>query len=228
MQPTRVWQDIYIVGGPTISSPLDCCVYLIDAGELVLVDAGAGHSFVRLVDNIRLAGFDPENLSFILATHSHVDHTGNLAMFRESYKVKIIAHELDAEAIESGRGIGAEFYGIEYRPCPVDIKLTNKEAELRLKKHMLKILHIPGHTPGSVAAYVDISGKRVLFGQDIHGPYEPAFGGDISKAVPSLEELLSLNADLLCEGHYGVYQSAAEVRQYITSQLNRLKRKLNE
>ncbi len=228
MQPSCIWDDVHIVGGPCISHPFDCCVYLIDAGELVLVDSGAGYSFSHLLTNIRLAGFAPEELTFVVATHRHVDHTGSLAAFREKYQAKIVAHKLDADAIESGKNVGAEFYGIEYQACPVDVKLIEKESKFCLKKYMLNILHIPGHTPGSVAVYLDINGKRVLFGQDIHGPYEPAFGGDITKAIASLEELLSLNADILCEGHYGVYQPAAEVRQYINSQLRLLKRKLGD
>jgi len=201
---------------------------LIDAGELVLIDSGAGYSFSRLVNNFRIIGLAPENLSFVVATHRHVDHIGSLFRFREQYKVKVIAHELDAEAIESGRHVGAEFYGIDYQPCTVDIKLEGKAFELRLRKYVLKILHVPGHTPGSVIAYLDINGKRVLFGQDVHGPYEPTFGGDIYKAVKSLEELLSLNADILCEGHYGVYQPAVEVYRYIKSQLDLLKTKLDK
>lgn len=228
MQPSCIWHDVYIVGGPSISHPFDCCVYLIDAGELVLVDSGAGYSFPHLLTNIRLVGFTPEKLSFVVATHRHVDHTGGLAAFREKYQAKIVAHELDAGAIESGKNVGAEFYGIEYQPCIVDIKLTAKLSEFRLKKYMLKILHIPGHTPGSTAVYLDINGRRVLFGQDIHGPYEAAFGGDVTKAIASLEGLLSLNADILCEGHYGIYQPATEVQQYINSQLRLLKRKLGD
>lgn len=211
MQPSSIWHDVYLVGGPSISHQFDCCVYLIDAGELVLVDSGAGYSVSHLLTNIRLVGFAPEELAFVIATHRHVDHTGGLAAFREKCQAKIVAHKLDAGAIESGNNVGTEFYGIEYRPCTVDVKLMAKTCEFRLKKYLLKILHIPGHTPGSVAVYVDINGKRVLFGQDIHGPYEPAFGGDIIKAIVSLEELLSLNADILCEGHYGIYQPAAEV-----------------
>ncbi len=39
MQAFRVWSDIYIVGGPAISHPLDCCVYL----NLVLIIATHRH-----------------------------------------------------------------------------------------------------------------------------------------------------------------------------------------
>ncbi len=225
MQPFRIWSDIYIVGSSAISHPLDCCVYLIDAGGLILIDAGIGNSFPLLTNNIRRLGLIPENLTFIIATHRHIDHVGGLAKFKQVYNVKIIAHELDADAIESGKGVGAEFYGIKYHPCTIDIRLTENETELHLEKHTLKILHIPGHTSGSLAIYLDIDGKRVLFGQDIHGPYETVFGGDIRQAIISLKKLLQLNADILCEGHYGICQPATEVSQYIKDYLNLLERK---
>lgn len=55
-RPFRVWKDVYAIGGSDLSHPADCCVYLIDAGELILIDSGAGESFNRLVDNIEALG----------------------------------------------------------------------------------------------------------------------------------------------------------------------------
>ena len=82
--------------------------------------------------------------------------------------------------------------------------------------------NIRWHTPGSIAAYVDIDGKRVLFGQDIHGPYIPEWGADRELAAASLQKLIDLKADVLCEGHFGVYQPAEEVRRYIEYYLDTL------
>ena len=65
-------------------------------------------------------------------------------------------------------------------------------------RHELKIVHIPGHTPGSIAAYLDIDGQRVLFGQDIHGPYLPQWGADREQARASLLKLIGVKADVLC------------------------------
>jgi len=226
MPPCRIWHDIYLIGGSDVSHPLDCCIYLIDAGELVLIDTGMGYSFPILIGNIRSLGFDPKDLSLVIATHRHIDHVGSLAMFRQKYNIKVVAHRLDADAMESGKGVGASFYGVTYHPCPVDIQLEGKESELKLTKHALRLLHIPGHTPGSIAVYLDCYGKRVLFGQDIHGPYEPMFGGNIEQAIISLKELLELKADLLCEGHYGVLEPKAEVIQYINGHLRSLEKRL--
>ncbi|HIE17923.1 MAG TPA: MBL fold metallo-hydrolase [Dehalococcoidia bacterium] len=107
-----------------------------------------------------------------MSPHCHIDHIGALSQFKQIYGVKVISHALDAKAIESGEQVGAEFYGVDFQPCPVDAKLHREEDELRFGRHKLRVLHIPGHTMGSIALYMDIAGRRTLFGQDIHGSYQ--------------------------------------------------------
>ena len=228
VRPFRIWKDIYIIGSAELSHPYDCCVYLIDAGELILIDTGAGKSFNRLVDNIVSLGFAPEKLGSIIATHCHIDHIGALSRFRQEYGTKIIAHEMDAQAIETGRQVGAESYGVDYQPCSVDIRITEAKHTIRCGNYDLKTLHIPGHTQGSMVVYTDVAGKRVLFGQDIHGPYEMAWGGDPTQAIISLQKLIELRADILCEGHFGIYQPADEVKRYIEDYLYQLQRRANK
>jgi len=218
-KPFRIWQDIYAIGGPDLSGMDDCCVYLIGGSEPIMIDAGAGNSYNRLVKNIESLGFDPQKLAAIIVTHAHIDHIGALSQFHEEFGTKLIAHELDSDAIETGKGTGAEFYGLSYRPCKVDLKLSKPEESLRFGEQELHIVHIPGHTPGSIAIYLDMSGKRVLFGQDIHGPYYPEWGADLAKARVSLKTLCELNTDILCEGHFGIYEPASEVKRYIQGYL---------
>jgi glyoxylase-like metal-dependent hydrolase (beta-lactamase superfamily II) len=55
----------------------------------------------------------------------------------------------------------------------------------------------------------------VLFGQDIHGPYFPHWGADLAAARRSLQKLIDLKADILCEGHFGIYRPAEQVERYI-------------
>jgi glyoxylase-like metal-dependent hydrolase (beta-lactamase superfamily II) len=223
-EPFRVWKDIYMVGSAELSHPYDCCVYLLDAGDLLLIDsgAGAGKSFDKLVSNIERLGFSPRRLKAVLVTHAHIDHIGSLHQFREVFNTRIIAHEIDARAIEQGAGVGAEAYGVDYTPCPVDLKIKGSEESLQFGDYQVKVIHIPGHTPGSVAAYIDMDGKRILFGQDIHGPYLPEWGGDTAKARQSLQKLIDLKADILCEGHFGIYQPGAVVERYIQEYLDNL------
>ncbi len=179
----------------------------------------------KLVENIRVLGFDPRQLKTVIVTHAHIDHIGALADFQRQYGVSLVAHELDAPPIESGKGTGAEFYGVTYKPGKVDIKIGQPETRLSFSRYDLSLVHIPGHTPGSLAVYVDME-QRVLFGQDIHGPYLAEWGADPAQAATSLQKLLDLKADILCEGHFGIFQPADEVERYITGYLRQLQRKV--
>jgi metallo-beta-lactamase class B len=218
--PGKIIDGVYIVGSADISHSYDCSVYLVDAGQLVLIDAGAGLSFERLTANIRSLGLRPESLDTLVVTHRHIDHVGALARFKSELGVSIVVHEGDAEAIETGDGVLADFYGVDYAGVRADRILRGAEETLGFDRLELKAVHIPGHTPGSIALYFDSSsGERVLFGQDIHGPYNPAWGADPEAARASLEKLIGLNADILCEGHFGVVRGAAAVKKFIAQYL---------
>ena len=91
-----------------------------------------------------------------------------------------------------------------------------EKTVLSIGADRLTILHTPGHTPGSVVVYVDRKGKRILFGQVIHGPFDPAFKSDISAWRQSMLKLLDLEADLLAEGHYGLFEGKQRVYDFIS------------
>jgi len=66
-----------------------------------------------------------------------------------------------------------------------------------------------------VAYLAESEGLRVLFGQDVHGPIHPSLRSNLRHYRNSLELLLSLEADILCEGHYGVYRGKKAVSDFI-------------
>lgn len=223
MVPEEIGKGVYVVGGPGISHPADCSVYLVDAGsELVMIDAGAGPGAEAILRNVRSLGFDPSRIGYLIATHCHIDHIGGIARIRDETGCLVICSEADREGIELGepRLTAADLYGIEYWPVRVDLPLDGEEEALRLGEREFRIIAIPGHTPGSIAVVVDLEGLRFLFGQDVHGPFSDAWGSDVSRWRRSMERLLDLEADLLCEGHAGVFRGS-EVRIYIQSQLRR-------
>ncbi|PKN74471.1 MAG: Zn-dependent hydrolase [Deltaproteobacteria bacterium HGW-Deltaproteobacteria-10] len=218
MKTEEIAEGVYLIGGPNVTPPEDAAVYLIDfAGELVMIDSGAGNSSSQLVRNIEMLGLNPAELTHIILTHCHIDHIGSAAYFREKYNSKIVIHELDAQALETGDSIktAANWYGTTFPPTRVDRKLKGVHEILKFGKEDLHCLHTPGHTPGSISVYLDRAGTRILFGQDIHGPFNRAFESDIQAWKKSMNVLLSLEADILCEGHFGIYQPKNKVRDYI-------------
>ncbi len=214
----EIISGVYLIGGPNVTQGEDAAVYLIDfAGELVLIDAGAGGSSSQLVRNIEMLGLDPAKVSSVILTHCHIDHIGSAPFFQKQYGAKIVIHELDAKALETGDSIrtAANWYGTTFPPMKIDRKLVGSVEVIKFGNEDLHCLHTPGHTPGSISVYLDRGGRRVLFGQDIHGPFNSAFGSDISAWKKSMQTLLDLEADILCEGHFGIYQPKERVKAYI-------------
>ncbi|MEI6558950.1 MAG: MBL fold metallo-hydrolase [Rhodospirillaceae bacterium] len=215
-----ITDEIWQVGGRGLTAPDDAAVYLIDfGGRAALVDSGCGRSLDRLLSNVGEAGVTPERIECLLLTHCHFDHTGGAAGLRGLLGGTVIAHALDAPFIEQGDSevSAATWYGARMPPCRVDRRLAGAETRLTLGGRIITALHVPGHSPGSQVFVVESAGRTVLFGQDVHGPLHPALLSDPGDYQRSLQRLLAVGADILCEGHYGVIRGRAEVERFITS-----------
>jgi glyoxylase-like metal-dependent hydrolase (beta-lactamase superfamily II) len=219
MKPLEIEKDIFIVGGPDITDGRDGCIYLINLGELILVDTGAGWSVNKIVNNIKGLALNCKNLTKILLTHCHIDHIGGAPEIKRRFGSKIYIHKLDAPPLENGDPIltAANWYQTTFPPTPVDVKFNLPEEILTIGGQKIMCLHTPGHTPGSICIYLDKNGKRILFGQDLHGPLLEEFGSNIEDYGHSTKKLLDLDADILCEGHFGICRTKKEVKNYILS-----------
>ncbi len=219
----EVCPGIYQVGGGELSHPDDCCIYLIrDENESVLIDSGAGRSMQRILDNIAAIGIDLKSINTIIATHGHIDHIGGLAYLQKHLQAQVIAHHLELPAIADGRPelTAAKWYGVNYQTVAVDRILRESHELVKTGKLELHCLHTPGHTPGGISIYLDSGDQRILFGQDIHGPFNQAWGSDMDSWHNSMQMLLQLKADILCEGHFGIYRPAPAVRNFIQKHLD--------
>lgn len=219
MKQLEIVENIFIVGGPDITDGRDGCIYLINLEELILIDAGAGWSVDKIVNNINKLAFNCNNLTKILLTHCHIDHIGGAPEIKRRFGSRIYIHKLDAPPLENGDSVltAANWYQTSFPPTRVDVKLNSPEETLIIGDQKIVCLHTPGHTPGSICIYLDKSGKRILFGQDLHGPILPEFGSNLEDWDRSTQKLLDLDADILCEGHFGIYKTKKEVRNYILS-----------
>jgi len=197
-------------------------VYVVDCNsELALVDAGVSEDISRICRNIKSMGLNPKLISTLFITHSHVDHIGGAASFRKTYGCKTVAHELDSDALETANPelTGAALYNQILIPCMVDVKLSGSEGDISVGNKMFRWIHTPGHTPGSISILLNTSGGSVLFAQDVHGPFMPQFGSNISDWAKSMKKLIGLDFDILAEGHFGIYRPKNRAIEYIKSYL---------
>ena len=216
----EITHEILQVGGSGLTSMEDAAIYLIHfEGHAALVDAGCGRVQERLFKNIRDYDVELEQIEYLLITHCHFDHSGGIQGIKEKTPCKVVAHELEAPYLEKGDDMvtAAKWYGSSLEPVPIDIKLGGHEATIDLGGRPVKAIHAPGHSPGSVVYTTESEGLKILFGQDVHGPLDASLLSNREDYVKSLNLLLSLEADILCEGHFGIFRGKEEVANFIRS-----------
>ena len=218
----QIIENLWQVGGDGYTSSDDAAVYLVRFGQhAALIDAGCGSGHDLLIGNISacLPGNIPITTLFL--THCHFDHTGGAEALRHHYGCRIVAHKEDAVYLESGdsKVTAASWYGTRMEPLKIDLLLHDPSQTLTVGEGSIKAYHWPGHSPGSVIYTTELDGQRVLFGQDVHGPIHPDLLSDRTLYQQSLKLMLSLNADILCEGHFGVIKGKNNVRRFIGSYL---------
>ncbi len=214
----QITTEIFQVAGTGLTTADDAAGYLIKIGAAAaLIDAGGGAATDKLLANIRDCGVNPEDLVYLFLTHCHYDHTGGAAALQKLLPLKIVAHALDAPYLEKGDNevTAASWYGAGIDPVVIDLKWPGASQTFSLGDRPLVGYHTPGHSPGSAVYVMESAGLKVLFGQDVHGPLHPSLLSNRTDYRRSLHLLLDLEADILCEGHYGVYRGKKEVAAFI-------------
>ncbi len=216
----KITGEIIQIGGSGLTAPEDAAVYLINFdGHAAMIDAGCGASVGMLLKNIRASGLKLNQIACLLLTHCHFDHAGGAKAIQDKTGCRIVAHERDAQFLEEGNNAvtAAAWYGSVMKPFQIDWKLSGEVTDIELGNRIIKAIHIPGHSPGSLAYLTESEGKTVLFAQDVHGPLAPTLLSDEEAYLDSLQKLLELEADILCEGHYGIFKGKEEVKGFIAS-----------
>jgi len=211
-----IWQ----VGGDGLSASGDAAVYLACFGaSAALIDAGCGHGHEKIIANIHACIGPQATIKYLFLTHCHYDHTGGADALRRELGCSIVAHEQDAVFLESGDSdvTAAAWYNDQLAPFAVDHKVKGSEEIFPIGAGAVKALHAPGHSPGSMVLVTESGGQKVLFGQDVHGPLHPSLLSNRDDYIASLFMLLGLGADILCEGHFGVYRGRDKIKQFIGS-----------
>jgi len=138
--------------------------------ESVLVDApGDAQAILDCLEDTK-----PQ---YILITHSHFDHTGALKELKHRLNIPVAAHKADAKRI----------------PLSPDLFLKDGDL-LSFGDIKLRVLHTPGHTPGSLCFH---SGMYLISGDTLFpgGPGKTGSSSDLDQIITSLKEKIFVLPD---------------------------------
>ena len=189
-----------------IFNPIQENTYVVwdETMEAVVIDAGN----MGERENDVLAKFIADNgLKPVLAlnTHGHFDHLLGVDFLRNRYGAKLAMSSKD-EFLLKGASVSAELFGIRAGDLPeaIDIDLEGEES-VKFGNTELKIISVPGHTPGHLAFYEPESNVLftgdTLFRESIGRTDLP--GGDYSWIMRSIiENILPLGDEVkIYPGH---------------------------
>jgi glyoxylase-like metal-dependent hydrolase (beta-lactamase superfamily II) len=188
-----------------------------EADRLTLIDSGLPDSADRIFAAIEAIGRKASDVRQVIVTHYHNDHAGSLADVVERSGADVLAHPLDAPVLRGERApapanTNAFVRGIlnatnrgGHAPRRVDVAREIHDGDEVDLGGGARIVHTPGHTPGSISIYLPRS--KVLFAGDAIGnllglrPPVGWFTEDHAAARASIRKLAELEIDVALFGH---------------------------
>ena len=135
-------------------------------------------------------------LDMIIMTHGHFDHIMSLDSLREKTNATVCIHKADAEMLCDGKkNAYSFFFGASFEQGEADRLLADGEI-LTLGDETLKVMHLPGHSKGSVCL---LCGDFMVTGDTLFangfGRYD-LHGGNVNQLADSIASLRALDRKL--------------------------------
>ncbi len=171
-----------LVVGPLLTN----CYLVFSEDEILLIDPGGEPE--KILQEIKS---QKAKLKYIVNTHAHLDHTFGNEMIRKETGAKILIHE-------------GEKNFIRFKPD----KFLKDGEEIKIGESILKVIHTPGHTPGSIC----LAGEKFVFSGDTlfkegHGRTDLPGGSEksLERSLEKLKEILKPGIKI-CPGHGEIFE----------------------
>ncbi len=200
--------------------------YLLRTGRRwTLIDAGFAGDLPLIEAELGTLDAKVSHIGRIVLTHCHLDHVGTVAEIQKMSEVETMAHRLDAPVIRCEATVAEPVLSeqekrlmeqlqaggmTEAPPASVERELEDGDT-IDLGGDEALVVHVPGHTDGSIALYV--ASRGLLFTGDavasLGRPIVGVFNVDPKRARQSFKRLAELEFEAACFGHGSPMTSGA-------------------
>ncbi len=211
-----VTQNVYQLSGRRGARPWGANTFLLLDKSVTVVDTGLGGKAASILNEVSRLGYKTSDVAYIILTHHHTDHVGSLAELKKATGAKIMAHTADAPYIDGSLpqpgparpkwlAMMLSPFGRMWASTPAEVdKLLNDGDELPMLGGV-KILHTPGHTPGSICLFIPQE-KLVIVSDLLSNRSQPGlpsriFTADMAQEINSIKKLAGLDFDIMAFGH---------------------------
>jgi glyoxylase-like metal-dependent hydrolase (beta-lactamase superfamily II) len=164
----------------TAGSVASTVAFIRDGSRKIIVDPGFVPSRSVILDPLAELGYEPEDITDVVFSHHHPDHTFNVALFPNAQ-----AHDV---------------WGI-YR----NDQWTMRPAEGFAVAPGVKLIETPGHSPQDITTLVGTDGGLValthLWWTDVRPPGDDTVGTDQVAFHESRDRVLAMNPTVIVPGH---------------------------
>ena len=183
---------------------------IVESEQLALIDSGPPMSARRVFRYVESIGRRPEELRHVMMTHGHPDHVGSARAIVKRTGAVVHAHTGDTH--RKWRGSRRYLGGAAGIVARVPLVRTT-EAHFQVEHGQvadllggLRVVHTPGHTPGSVCYLLEregllFSGDTLFSDGERVSRSAPFPGYNRDDYVASLRALAEMEFGVLCGGH---------------------------
>jgi glyoxylase-like metal-dependent hydrolase (beta-lactamase superfamily II) len=221
----QITKGLHRIGSDIVNSYL-----IVDGGGVTIIDAGLPGYWKRLIAELEPLGLGLDDVRALILTHGDSDHIGFAARLSREKGIPAYLHPADdARARLEVKKPNSGWGPIKIGPLAGFLWYSARNGGLRVPPagelrpitdgQVLdvpgspRIIHVPGHTPGSVAVHVPavdavflgdtMTTRNVLTG--VTGPKPAPFTLEPGQAIASLDKLDGVDATLVLPGHGPAY-----------------------
>jgi metallo-beta-lactamase class B len=146
--PFQIFGNTYFVGVRGLSS-----VLVTSADGHILIDGALPQSAPLIARHVEQLGFKMRDVKLILNSHVHYDHAGGIAELQKLSGAKVIASDIAAKVLRTGKvdRSDPQFGVLKPYPGAKNVEALGTRESVEVGKLELSVIHTPGHTPGGTS-----------------------------------------------------------------------------